>query len=144
MQNKPNLPNAQMNVTSVKTMNYEQKTMNYANKKQTQSNPISVQKTCTFANFLLTSTHFCLTYFNTCVFARAKTLLTTQKQRLYPRHNAAVNGVFLDLSARKIGLKELWEIWWQKDWNPNNDPPPDFCTPTPTYNGWMCNMKDFP
>jgi len=60
------------------------------------------------------------------------------------RHNAAVNGVFLDLSARKIGLKELWKIWWQKDWNPNNDPPPDFCTPTATYNGWMCNMKDFP
>ncbi len=60
------------------------------------------------------------------------------------RHNAAVNGVFLDLSVRKIGLKELWEIWWQKDWNPNNVPPPDFCTPTPTYNGWMCNMKDFP
>lgn len=60
------------------------------------------------------------------------------------RHNAGVNGIFLDLSARKIGLKELWEIWWHKDWNPNNDPPPDFCTPTPTYNGWMCNMKDFP
>jgi len=32
MQNKPNLLNAQMNVTSVKTMNYEQITMNNANK----------------------------------------------------------------------------------------------------------------
>jgi len=39
MQNKPNLPDAQMNITSVKTMNYEQITMNNANKnkpKQTQ------------------------------------------------------------------------------------------------------------
>ena len=39
MQNKPNLLNAQMNVTSVKTKNYEQRTMNNANKnkaKQTQ------------------------------------------------------------------------------------------------------------
>ncbi len=48
MQNKPNLLDAQMNVSSVKTMNYEQITMNNANKnkpnskpKQTQSNPIS-------------------------------------------------------------------------------------------------------
>jgi len=31
-QNKPNFLNAQMNVTSVKTMNYEQITMNNANK----------------------------------------------------------------------------------------------------------------
>jgi len=40
MQNKPNLLNAQMNLSSVKTMNYEQITMNNANKnkpKQTQS-----------------------------------------------------------------------------------------------------------
>jgi len=32
MQNKPNLLDAQMNVSSVKTMNYEQITMNNANK----------------------------------------------------------------------------------------------------------------
>ena len=32
MQNKPNLLNAQMNVSSAITMNYEQLTMNYANK----------------------------------------------------------------------------------------------------------------
>ena len=32
MQNKPNLLNTQMNVSSVKTMNYEQITMNNANK----------------------------------------------------------------------------------------------------------------
>ena len=32
MQNKPNFPDAQMNITSVKTMNYEQITMNNANK----------------------------------------------------------------------------------------------------------------
>jgi len=31
-QNKPNLLNAQMNVTTFKTMNYEQRTMNDANK----------------------------------------------------------------------------------------------------------------
>ena len=41
MQNKANLLNTQMNVSSFKTMSYEQKTMNYANKKQTQTKPIS-------------------------------------------------------------------------------------------------------
>ena len=36
-QNKPNLLKAQMNLTSVKTMNYEQITMNNPNEKQTQN-----------------------------------------------------------------------------------------------------------
>jgi len=40
MQNKPNLLNAQMNVSSAITMNYEQLTMNYANKNKANSKPI--------------------------------------------------------------------------------------------------------
>jgi hypothetical protein len=40
MQNKPNLLDAQMNVSSAITMNYEQLTMNYANKNKPNSNPI--------------------------------------------------------------------------------------------------------
>ena len=43
MQNKPNLLNAQMNVSSAITMNYEQKTMNYANKNKPNTNPIRTQ-----------------------------------------------------------------------------------------------------
>jgi len=39
MQNKANLLDAQMNVSSVRTTNYEQITMNNANKKQTQYKP---------------------------------------------------------------------------------------------------------
>ncbi len=39
MLNKPNLLDAQMNVTSVKTMNYEQITMNNANKNKPNTNP---------------------------------------------------------------------------------------------------------
>ena len=41
MQNKPNLLNTQINVTSVNTMNYEQLTTNYANKNKPNSNPIA-------------------------------------------------------------------------------------------------------
>ena len=58
------------------------------------------------------------------------------------RHNQAINGVFCDFTVRKIWLKELWELWWHRDWNPNNDPPPDFITVTGDYNGWMAHFKD--
>ena len=45
MQNKPNLLNAQMNVSSAITMNYEQLTMNYANKNKPNSKPIKANQT---------------------------------------------------------------------------------------------------
>jgi hypothetical protein len=48
MQNKPNLPKAQMNVSAVKTMNYEQITMNNANKNKPNSNPIKPNCTLTY------------------------------------------------------------------------------------------------
>ncbi len=43
MQNKPNLLDAQMDVTSVKTKNYEQITMNNANKNKANTKPIQSQ-----------------------------------------------------------------------------------------------------
>ena len=33
------------------------------------------------------------------------------------RHDEYVNGLFLDWSARKIGLKELWTLKWHPAWN---------------------------
>ncbi len=45
-QNKPNLLNAQMNVNTVITMNYEQITLNNANKNKPNSNPISNPAFC--------------------------------------------------------------------------------------------------
>jgi len=30
------------------------------------------------------------------------------------RHNGYVNSLFLDWSARKIGLKELWTLKWHR------------------------------
>jgi len=43
MQNEPNFRNDKMNITPVKTMNYEQRTMNYANKNKPNTNPIRTQ-----------------------------------------------------------------------------------------------------
>ena len=33
------------------------------------------------------------------------------------RHNGHVNGLFLDWSARRIGLKELWTLKWHRKYN---------------------------
>jgi prepilin-type processing-associated H-X9-DG protein len=52
------------------------------------------------------------------------------------RHIGGTNGLFFDLSARKVGLKELWELEWHRNWNPNNDPPP-------VWPAWMENFKDY-
>jgi prepilin-type processing-associated H-X9-DG protein len=52
------------------------------------------------------------------------------------RHNGAVNALFLDFSVRKVGLKELWELEWHRNWNPDNYPPP-------VWPGWMENFKDY-
>ena len=44
MQNKANLPDAQMNISFVRTTNYEQLTMNNANQNKADTNPISKAK----------------------------------------------------------------------------------------------------
>jgi prepilin-type processing-associated H-X9-DG protein len=54
------------------------------------------------------------------------------------RHYGAVNGVFLDGSARKVGLKELWNLNWHRDYPVDADPP--------EWPQWMqelpeCNLK---
>ncbi len=49
------------------------------------------------------------------------------------RHNGGVNGLFLDFSARKVGLKQLWQLRWHRKWT----------APTiPVWPGWMENFKD--
>jgi prepilin-type N-terminal cleavage/methylation domain-containing protein/prepilin-type processing-associated H-X9-DG protein len=42
------------------------------------------------------------------------------------RHDGKVNGLFMDFSVRRIGLKELWNLRWHKNWNSADDPPPDW------------------
>jgi len=51
------------------------------------------------------------------------------------RHDGYVNGVFLDWSARKIGLKELWRLKWHRYFETQ--------APQPTWPGWMKNFKDY-
>jgi prepilin-type processing-associated H-X9-DG protein len=53
------------------------------------------------------------------------------------RHRGAVNMVFLDLSARKIGLKELWKLKWHREW------PAEGGFPSSGWPPWMENFKDY-
>jgi hypothetical protein len=33
------------------------------------------------------------------------------------RHDGFVNGLFVDRSVRKVGLKELWTLKWHRDFD---------------------------
>lgn len=35
------------------------------------------------------------------------------------RHDRYVNGIFLDFSVRKVGLKQLWTFKWHRSFNIN-------------------------
>ena len=58
------------------------------------------------------------------------------------RHDEKVNIVFLDYTVRSVGLKELWELKWHRNWveeyraagRPTTWNAPDH---------WMYNMKDY-
>ena len=39
------------------------------------------------------------------------------------RHQQAINGIFLDYSVSKIGLKQLWRLKWSRGFDINADPP---------------------
>ena len=51
------------------------------------------------------------------------------------RHNGFVNGLFMDTSVRKIGLKQLWKLKWHRGYDVNADPP--------VWPAWMRNFKDY-
>ena len=51
------------------------------------------------------------------------------------RHRGTINGVFLDLSANKVGMKELWRLKWHKDYNPR--------LPQGGWPAWMQKYKDY-
>jgi prepilin-type N-terminal cleavage/methylation domain-containing protein/prepilin-type processing-associated H-X9-DG protein len=52
------------------------------------------------------------------------------------RHSGAVNGAFLDASARKVGLKSLWKLEWHRDYVPIVPPQASWDWPD-----WMRSFK---
>jgi len=58
------------------------------------------------------------------------------------RHDGFVNGVFLDLSVRKIGLKQLWRLKWHQSYNVNGPWTKNY-NPPPVWPHWMRKFKDY-
>lgn len=58
------------------------------------------------------------------------------------RHQEAINCAFLDFSARKVGLKELWELRWSRKWFTNKADFPDPYPPNP-WPDWMKDFRDY-
>jgi len=54
------------------------------------------------------------------------------------RHQQGINGVFLDYSARKVWLKELWHVKWGRNFDINY-PEPYWPTEAP----WMADFKAY-
>jgi prepilin-type N-terminal cleavage/methylation domain-containing protein len=59
------------------------------------------------------------------------------------RHDGQINGLFVDMSVRKIGLKELWTLKWRKDfdtagqWTKAGGAKPE------DWPEWMRRFKDY-
>ncbi len=59
------------------------------------------------------------------------------------RHKGFVNSIFLDFSARKIGLKELWTLKWHRKCNTAGPWTQAGFVQSSDWPKWMRNFKDY-
>ena len=59
------------------------------------------------------------------------------------RHNGHVNGLFLDWSVRRIGLKELWTLKWNMQFDTANKWTKAGGVQPENWPEWMRNFKDY-
>jgi len=59
------------------------------------------------------------------------------------RHNGYINGVFLDWSIRKIGLKELWTLKWRPDFDTAGEWTKAGGVQHEDWPEWMRRFKDY-
>ena len=59
------------------------------------------------------------------------------------RHRAHVNGLFLDWSVRRVGLKELWTLKWYKEWDIANPWTQAGGVRPEDWPEWMRRFKDY-
>ena len=62
------------------------------------------------------------------------------------RHNENINMLFMDLTARKVGLKELWTLKWHRQFNtrgPWTLADPDSSTRWKMAAPWMAHMIEY-
>jgi len=59
------------------------------------------------------------------------------------RHNGHINGLFLDWSVRKIGIKELWTLKWHMQWDTANPWTRAGGMQPEDWPEWMRSFKDY-
>ncbi len=59
------------------------------------------------------------------------------------RHSGFMNGLFLDWSTRKVGLKELWILKWHRKWNTANTWTTAGYAKPEDWPQWMRSFKDY-
>ncbi|UCG57899.1 MAG: hypothetical protein JSU70_00045 [Phycisphaerales bacterium] len=59
------------------------------------------------------------------------------------RHNGAVNSLFLDFSARKVGLKELWTLKWHRGYDTEGPWTKAGGVEPEDWPEWMRNFKKY-
>ena len=59
------------------------------------------------------------------------------------RHNEHVNGLFLDWSVRRIGIKELWTLKWHMQFNTSNEWTKAGGVMPEDWPEWMRRFKDY-
>jgi len=59
------------------------------------------------------------------------------------RHDGAVNMAFLDFSARKVGLKELWKLKWHRDFDTDGPWTPAGGVQPQDWPQWIREFKDY-
>jgi len=59
------------------------------------------------------------------------------------RHGGYVNGLFLDWSARKVGLKELWTLKWNRLYNTSGRWTKAGGVQPEDWPQWMRTFKDY-
>ncbi len=75
-------------------------------------------------------------------------LVSRDEMRRYclNRHDGVMNGVFLDSSVKRIGLKCLWRLKWHRNFNKNGEwTPRGECTPEKWAkwgDGWMKKLPE--
>ena len=59
------------------------------------------------------------------------------------RHNECINGLFLDWSVRKVGIKELWTLKWHLQWDTANEWTKVGGVKPEDWPEWMRKFKDY-
>jgi len=59
------------------------------------------------------------------------------------RHDGYINGLFLDLSVQRIGLKELWTLKWYPDFDTSNPLTKAGGVQPSDWPEWMRKFKDY-